>query len=59
MVMIGAAMTKQHGRIGKGYAMAELNSGRLFKAKGSPLPVNTVGITRDPIVTIGGLLFTI
>jgi putative intracellular protease/amidase len=36
------------------YAMAELNSGRFFKTKGQRVPVKTVGLTKNPVVTMGG-----
>jgi putative intracellular protease/amidase len=38
-----------------GYIMAELNSGRYFKRPGERLPVKTVGATKDPITTTGGM----
>lgn len=38
-----------------GYAIAELNSGRFFKNKGERIPVKTVGLTKDPITTAGGV----
>jgi putative intracellular protease/amidase len=38
-----------------GYAIAELNSGRFFKSKGERIPVKTVGLTKDPITTAGGV----
>jgi putative intracellular protease/amidase len=41
-----------------GYAVAELNSGRFFKVKGQRIPVKTVGITRDSIITMGGVAIT-
>jgi len=37
------------------YAIAELNTGRFFKKKGERLPVKTVGLTKDPITTAGGV----
>ncbi|HEY8728525.1 MAG TPA: DJ-1/PfpI family protein [Acidothermaceae bacterium] len=40
------------------YAVAELNSGRFFKTKGQRIPVKTVGATKDPIVTMGGVTIT-
>ncbi|HLO15501.1 MAG TPA: type 1 glutamine amidotransferase family protein [Anaerolineales bacterium] len=41
-----------------GYATAELNSGRFFKNKGERLIVKTVGLTKDPITTMGGMSIT-
>jgi putative intracellular protease/amidase len=41
-----------------GYAIAELNSGRFFKTKGQRILVKTVGITKDPITTMGGMTIT-
>jgi len=41
-----------------GYVAAELNSGRFFKTKGRNIPVKTVGITRRPITTMGGVTIT-
>ena len=41
-----------------GYAVAELNSGRFFKTKGQRIPVKTVGITKSPITTLGGVTIT-
>jgi len=41
-----------------GYIMAELNTGRFFKKKEERLPVKTVGITKDPIMTMGGVRLT-
>ena len=41
-----------------GYIMAELNTGRFFKHKGERLPVKTVGLTKDPITTMGGMTIT-
>jgi len=38
-----------------GYAIAELNSGRFFKAKGHRIPVKTVSATKDPVTTMGGV----
>jgi putative intracellular protease/amidase len=38
-----------------GYAAAELNSGRFFKNKAERLLVKTVGLTKDPITTMGGV----
>lgn len=38
-----------------GYLTAELNSGRYYKKGVSPSKVVTVGITKDPITTMGGL----
>jgi putative intracellular protease/amidase len=38
-----------------GYIVAELNSGRYFKRPGERLPVKTVGATKDPITTTGGM----
>ena len=38
-----------------GYVTAELNSGRFFKNKSERLPVKTVGLTKDPITTMGGV----
>ena len=41
-----------------GYVMAELNTGRFFENKGERLPVKTVGLTKDPITTMGGASIT-
>jgi putative intracellular protease/amidase len=41
-----------------GYVTAELNSGRFFKNKGERLLVKTVGLTKDPITTLGGVSIT-
>ena len=41
-----------------GYTTAELNSGRFFKNKGEHLIVKTVGLTKDPITTMGGMSIT-
>ncbi len=41
-----------------GYITAELNSGRFFKNKGERLIVKTVGLTKDPITTMGGMSIT-
>lgn len=38
-----------------GYLTAELNSRRYFKKDSSNLKVITMGITKDPIVTMGGI----
>ncbi|MFC5405366.1 DJ-1/PfpI family protein [Cohnella soli] len=38
-----------------GYVTAELNSGQYFKNRGSSIPVKTVGSSKSPIVTKGGL----
>lgn len=38
-----------------GYVLPELNSGRFFKNKGEHIPVKTVGLTKDPITTMGGV----
>ena len=38
-----------------GSVTAELNSGRFFKNKGERLPVKTVGLTKDPITTMGSM----
>jgi putative intracellular protease/amidase len=38
-----------------GYVTAELNSGRFFKNKSERLLVKTVGLTKDPITTMGGM----
>ena len=38
-----------------GHLLAELNSGRYFTQAGTSLPVRTVGATRDPVVTMGGI----
>lgn len=38
-----------------GYLIAELNSGRYFKKGLAPLEVITVGITNNPVTTMGGL----
>lgn len=35
--------------------IAELNSGRFFRERGRRIPVGTVGLTRDPVLTMGGL----
>ena len=39
-----------------GYIVAELNSGRYFKKPGEHLPVKTVGLTKDPITSQGGMM---
>lgn len=41
-----------------GHLTAELNTGRFFAEPGTALPVRTVGATRDPIRTMGGLTVT-
>ena len=41
-----------------GYAIAELNTGRFFRNKGEHLLVKTVGLTKDPIMTMGGVSIT-
>lgn len=38
-----------------GFVIAELNSGQYFKNRGSRLPVKTVGASKRPITTKGGL----
>jgi putative intracellular protease/amidase len=38
-----------------GYLTPELNTGRMFAVPGTSLPVRTVGLTREPITTMGGL----
>ncbi|OZM71170.1 glutamine amidotransferase [Amycolatopsis antarctica] len=38
-----------------GYLTAELNSGRCFAVPGTNLPVRTVGLTPDPVTTMGGI----
>jgi putative intracellular protease/amidase len=38
-----------------GYLTAELNTGRYFKKGLKPLKVTTVGIDKNPIITMGGL----
>jgi putative intracellular protease/amidase len=38
-----------------GYLTPELNTGRMFAAPGTSLPVRTVGPTGEPITTMGGL----
>ncbi|GGS50464.1 type 1 glutamine amidotransferase family protein [Actinokineospora fastidiosa] len=38
-----------------GHLIAELNTGRFFAEPGTALPVRTVGATRAPIRTMGGL----
>ena len=38
-----------------GYVLAELNSGRYFKNQGAHISVKAVGITKDPIITKGGM----
>jgi putative intracellular protease/amidase len=38
-----------------GYLTPELNTGRMFAAPGTSLPVHTVALTNDPITTMGGL----
>lgn len=38
-----------------GYAIAELNSGRYCKRAGDRRPVTTFGLSKDPIVTAGGV----
>ncbi|MGX7826756.1 DJ-1/PfpI family protein [Actinokineospora sp. 24-640] len=41
-----------------GYLSAELNTGRFFAEPGTALPVRTVGATREPVRTMGGLTIT-
>lgn len=41
-----------------GYAAAELNSGQYFRNKGERMPVVTVGVSKDPVVTKGGTTIT-
>jgi hypothetical protein len=41
-----------------GFVLPELNSGRFFKNKGERIPVKTVGLTKDPITTMGGVSIT-
>src|SRR5262245_25150639 len=41
-----------------GYATAELNSGRFFKNQGERVPVKTLGLTKVPITTMGGMRIT-
>jgi putative intracellular protease/amidase len=41
-----------------GYLTAELNTGRFFAEPGTALPVRTVGATREPVRTMGGLTIT-
>lgn len=41
-----------------GYVMAELNSGRFFKNQGERIPVKTIGATKLPITTMGGMQVT-
>ena len=38
-----------------GYATAELNSGRFFKKDAQRVSLQTVGVTREPVRTMGGL----
>lgn len=38
-----------------GFLTTELNTGRMFKAPGAAIPVRTVGATRDPVTTMGGV----
>lgn len=38
-----------------GYAISELNSGRFFKKDAQRVSLKTVGFTKDPIHTMGGL----
>lgn len=38
-----------------GYVTAELNSGRFFKKDAPDVSVKTVGISKEPIKTMGGL----
>src|SRR6185369_5406794 len=38
-----------------GHAMAELNSGRFLKDRGGAIPVKTVGATKSPVTTMGGM----
>jgi putative intracellular protease/amidase len=38
-----------------GYLTPELNTGRYFREPGTSLPLRTVGTTREPITTMGGL----
>lgn len=41
-----------------GYALAELNSGRFFKEPGQRIPVRTLGVSKHPITTMGGVEIT-
>lgn len=38
-----------------GHILAELNSGRFFRKDAGPISVKTVGFTREPVRTMGGL----
>ena len=38
-----------------GYVTAELNSGRFFKKDAPGVSVKTVGISKEPVKTMGGL----
>lgn len=38
-----------------GFLTAELNTGRMFKEPGTRVPVRTVGLSREPVTTMGGL----
>jgi putative intracellular protease/amidase len=38
-----------------GHTVSELNSGRFLKSPDARVPVRTVGLTRDPVRTMGGL----
>ena len=41
-----------------GYAIAELNSGRMFAKGAQKITVHTAGATKDPITTMGGIKIT-
>lgn len=41
-----------------GFLISELNSGRYFARPGTRIPVRTVGLTPDPVTTMGGLRLT-
>ena len=38
-----------------GYAVAELHSGRFFKSAAAPLTVKTCALSREPVMTMGGV----
>jgi putative intracellular protease/amidase len=38
-----------------GFVTAELNSGQYFKNRGDRIPIKTVGASKSPIVTMGGM----
>jgi len=38
-----------------GYAVAELHSGRFFKSAAAPLNVKTCALSREPVMTMGGV----